>query len=131
MTMNAITRSPMETYREHLRRGELAYQFSPAAGRPVFYPRLVCPFTGTRELEWRVSAGRGTIHAVTVAAHRDAPERCIVLVDLDEGFRMLSRVDDVRADAVAIGDRVQVRIEQTDPDWDGPYPTFVLTGPGR
>src|SRR5262249_16256057 len=39
--------SPLSTYLEHLERGELAYQFSVDAGRPVFFPRVLCPFTGS------------------------------------------------------------------------------------
>ena len=30
--------APLETYQDHLARGELAYQFSREAGRAVFYP---------------------------------------------------------------------------------------------
>ena len=41
------TTSPLATYISHLEKGELAYQFSPAAQRAVFFPRLVCPFTGS------------------------------------------------------------------------------------
>jgi hypothetical protein len=39
--------SPLKVYLDHLERGELAYQFSLAAGRPVFFPRVLCPFTGS------------------------------------------------------------------------------------
>ncbi len=39
--------SPFATYVSHLEKGELAYQFSPAANRAVFFPRVVCPFTGS------------------------------------------------------------------------------------
>ena len=31
--------SPLNTYLAHLDKGELAYQYSPEAGRAVFYPR--------------------------------------------------------------------------------------------
>ena len=48
------------------RKGELAYQFSPEAGRAVFYPRVLCPFTGSAKLEWRVSKGLGTVYSTTV-----------------------------------------------------------------
>jgi hypothetical protein len=43
---------PLKTYLKHLARGELAYQFSPEAGRAVFYPRMLCPFTGSDRLEY-------------------------------------------------------------------------------
>jgi hypothetical protein len=43
--------APLKTYLDHLARGELAYQFSPEAGRAVFYPRMLCPFTGSEHGE--------------------------------------------------------------------------------
>src|SRR5262249_27072158 len=55
--------APLKTYLDHLARGELAYQFSPEAGRAVFYPRMFCPFTGSDRLEWRISKGLGTVYA--------------------------------------------------------------------
>jgi len=58
--------APLKTYLDHLARGELAYQFSPEAGRAVFYPRVLCPFTGSDRLEWRISKGLGTVYATTV-----------------------------------------------------------------
>ena len=45
--MLAEVQSPLKVYLDHLARGELAYQFSLAAGRPVFFPRVLCPFTGS------------------------------------------------------------------------------------
>jgi len=58
--------APLKTYIDHLERGELAYQFSPDMGKAVFYPRVLCPFTGSDRLEWRISKGLGTVHATTV-----------------------------------------------------------------
>jgi hypothetical protein len=43
--------SPLAVYQSHLDKGELAYQWSPEASRAVFYPRLVCPFSGSTDLE--------------------------------------------------------------------------------
>ena len=60
------TQSPLAIYQAHLDKGELAYQWSPAAGRAVFYPRVLCPFTGSTALEWRVASGLGTVYATTV-----------------------------------------------------------------
>ncbi len=98
--------SPRQRYEEHCRRGELAYQWDPAAGRAVFHPRA------TPGLEWRVSAGLGTIYSVTHVHRRDAEPYNVVLVDLDEGFRMMSRV---RGSRPAIGDRVRVAFEDDVP----------------
>ena len=116
--------SPMAVYRRHLARGELAYQYSSAAAAAVFYPRLVCPFTGSDRLEWRVSRGFGTVYAVTVVhAAKDARHN-VVLVDLDEGFRLLSRVDGLPPESVRIGLRVKVRIHIPANADEEPYPVF-------
>lgn len=108
-----VTESPMAAYQRRLNQGVLAYQYSPQAGRAVFYPRLVCPFTGSPDLQWRESAGLGTVHAVTYLYPKDEPAYNVVLVDIDEGFRMMSRVhtpEGVAGDAVKIGMRVQLHM---------------------
>ena len=116
--------SPMAVYRRHLTQGELAYQYSLAAKAPFFYPRVVCPYTGSDQLEWRVSSGLGTVYAATVVhASKDARYN-VVLVELDEGFRLLSRVDGVPPESVAIGLRVKVRIHTPANAEEEPYPVF-------
>ena len=55
--MKPIAESPLAVYQAYLDKGELAYQWSPEAQKAVFYPRVICPFTGADRLEWRVSAG--------------------------------------------------------------------------
>ena len=82
-------------YLEHLEKGELAYQFSPEANAAVFYPRVICPFTGSDKLEWRVSKGIGTVHATTVVYPQKGEPYNVALIDIDEGFRMMSRVEDI------------------------------------
>jgi hypothetical protein len=73
-------------------------------------------------LVWRASAGRGTVYASTVLAPRGEPSYAVVLVDLDEGYRMMSRVEESK---VAIDDRVAVEVFMTDHE---PLPLFARTG---
>ena len=115
--------SPLKTYLDHLSRGELAYQFSPEAGRAVFYPRVICPFTGSDKLEWRISKGLGTVYATTVVHPAEGKPFNVALVDCDEGFRLMSRVEDIAPEAVRIGQRVRFRTHK--PDGDDPYPVFT------
>jgi uncharacterized protein len=125
--MERIAESPLATYQAHLARGELAYQWSPAAQKAVFYPRVVCPHTGSDRLEWRVSAGLGTVYATTVTHPRDGAPYNVALIDMDEGFRLMSRVEEVMPEAVAIGMRVKFRVHH--PAGDEPtYPVFVPAG---
>jgi uncharacterized OB-fold protein len=113
----------MAVYRRHLELGELAYQYSPAAKAAIFYPRLICPATGTDQLEWRISEGLGTVYAVTVVHNKDARHE-VVLVDLDEGFRMLSCIEGVPPETVRIGMRVKVRIKPADGAEEASHPVF-------
>ena len=123
---NAPT-SPLTTYLEHLERGELAYQFSPEANAAVFYPRVICPFTGSDRLDWRISKGIGTVHATTVVYPQQGTPYNVALIDVDEGFRMMSRVEDIAPEKVRIGQRVRLRVQAKTGDED-PMPLFVPEG---
>lgn len=120
---NAAT-SPLTTYLAHLEKNELAYQFSPSANAAVFYPRVIAPRTGAADLEWRVSKGLGTVHATTVVHPQQGEPYNIVLIDVDEGFRMMSRVEDIAPTAVKIGMRVKFRVHPAAGD-EPPYPVFT------
>jgi uncharacterized protein len=120
---NAAT-SPLATYLSHLEKGELAYQFSPAANRAVFFPRVLCPFTGTDKLEWRVSKGQGTVYATTVVYPAEGAPYNVALIDVEEGFRLMSRVEDVSPDAVTIGMRVKFRVHRPGGE-EAPMPVFT------
>ncbi|RKT10303.1 hypothetical protein B0G69_7667 [Paraburkholderia sp. RAU2J] len=116
--------SPLQTYRRFLEQGVLAYQADSSTNRAFFYPRVIAPGSGNEQLEWHESEGIGTVYAVTVVYPKaDAPYN-IVLVDMAEGFRMMSRIDDIDAHEVNIGMRVRMCVQR---DADGvPYPAFKL-----
>jgi hypothetical protein len=116
--------SPLAVYQSYLDNGELAYQWSPQAGRAVFYPRLVCPYSGSTELEWRIASGLGTIYATTVTHLQQGEPYNVALIDCDEGFRLMSRVEEIDPMVVKIGMRVRFRLHK--PHGDEPaYPVFV------
>ena len=116
--------SPLAAYIAHLERGELGYQFSPSANMAVFYPRVIAPKTGAADLEWRVSKGLGTVHATTVTHPQQGEPYNVALIDLDEGFRMMSRVEDIPPRDVKIGMRVKFRVHPAQGD-EPPYPVFT------
>jgi uncharacterized protein len=127
--MERIAQSPLAIYQQYLDKGELAYQWSPEANRAVFYPRVICPHTGSDRLEWRVSAGLGTVYATTVTHPREGAPYNVALIDVDEGFRLMSRVEDIAPEDVRIGMRVKFRVHRPKGDQasgDEPaYPVFV------
>ena len=125
--MPAAEQSPLNTYLAHLAKGELAYQFSPAAGKAVFYPRVLCPFTGSSKLEWRLSKGLGTVYATTVVHPAEGAPYNVALIDCDEGFRLMSRVEGSDPMKVRIGQRVRLRVSPKSGDEDC-FPLFVAEG---
>ncbi len=122
--MTAATASPKPTYVAHLEKGELAYQWSPEAGRAVFFPRLVCPFTGSTKLEWRIASGLGTVYSATSVAPVEGEPYNVALIDCDEGFRLMSRVEGMAPDAVKIGLRVKFHVHWPGGD-EPPVPLFT------
>lgn len=114
--------SPAAIVEAAWREGRLAYPCT-SDGTPVWPPRIAAPGTGG-PLIWRDSAGIGTVHATTALHGRDAPPRNVALIDLDEGFRMMSTVDGLPGDAIPIGLRVRVAFGPPDEQTGARVPAF-------
>ena len=110
MAESRIEKSPLAIFREYCEKGELAYQIDADGGWVVFYPRAVAPETASPNLEWRVSKGLGTVYATTTMHRRGEDPYDISMVELDEGFKMMSRVESIDPMDVKIGMRVKVRM---------------------
>ncbi len=124
--MRDLVTSPHVAYRDGLARGVLLFQRCDACAAAVFPPRVVCPSCGGADLSTEQSAGLGEVYSTTAVAARDGEPYAVCLIDLDEGFRMMSTVTGVAAADVEIGSRVTLVVEDGDP----PRPTFV-GGSGR
>jgi len=116
---------PAVVYRRYLESGLLGFQRCAGCGAAVFYPRVICPVCGGAHLAWETSSGRGVVYVTTAVHRREGDPYNVVLVDLEEGFRMMSRVQGVPAEEVEVGARVTLRLEPTD---DGPIRVFVPGG---
>lgn len=75
-----------------------------------FFPRVMCPFCGSAELQWTAPSGYGWVYSTTVVRGKETSHN-VCLVDLDEGPRLMSRVVGIEPDAVKIGARVKAHIE--------------------
>ena len=114
-------KSPHAIFHEHCDKGELAYQVT-EDGKAIFYPRVVAPGTGGA-LDWRVSKGLGTVYATTTVCPRNGEPYDVSMIDLDEGFRMMSRIENIDPMDVKIGMRVKVRMIPAS-DKEPAYPVF-------
>jgi uncharacterized protein len=103
---------PQKHYFAALAQGQFVLQRCGDCERHVFYPRVACPYCGSAALRWVKPAGTGTVYSLTTVrrAQDEGGDYNISLVDLDEGVRMMSRVEGVEPDAVRIGMRVRARI---------------------
>lgn len=116
---------PAEVYRLYLKAGKLGFQRCGGCGAAVFYPRVICPACGSVSLGWETSTGYGVVYATTAVHRRDAEPYNVSLIDLNEGFRMMSRVVDVPAEEVEIGAKVKLKVSREE---DSPVPVFVPAG---
>lgn len=103
--------NPEQEYFEHLAAGRFMIQRSRSTGGYVFYPRVAEPGTGATDLEWVAACGRGTVHSTTTIRQKPpTPNYNLALIDLEEGPRMMSRVDGIAPEAVRIGMAVSAKV---------------------
>lgn len=86
----------------------LAFQACRPCGHRWLFARSFCPHCGSKDVETRAASGRGTVHAATLVVRAPSEDLrahapyCIVLVDAEEGFRLMAHA----AADIAIGDAV-------------------------
>ncbi len=96
--------------------GRFLIQRCAACARHVYFPRELCPHCGSHDLAWVEPRGGGTVHAVTTVRRKaDAGgDINVSLIDLDEGVRLMSRVEGIAPADVQIGRRVRARVAVSD-----------------
>ena len=106
---------PEQEYRAHLAEGRFMLLRSRSSGRCMFYPRVAEPVTGNTDLEWVAASGRGTVYSTTAIGQRPPkPSYNVALIDLEEGPRIMSRVEGLAAEDVRIGMAVKARVADED-----------------
>lgn len=103
---------PQEHYFEKLAQGVFEIQRCCDCAKHQFFPRVLCVHCGSENLEWVVPSGRGTIYSYSIVRRKpeSGGDYNVVLVDLEEGVRLMSRVEGVAAADVRIGQAVQARV---------------------
>jgi uncharacterized OB-fold protein len=99
---------------EWCRKGELRFQRCDACATWRHVPREICARCGSGMWSWQPSSGRGRVFTWTVAARAmhpafvaDAPYAAVV-VEMEEGVRLVSQMVDCPPDALAIDMPVEV-----------------------
>ncbi len=110
-------------------RHELTFQRCTQCGTVRYLVGPLCPQCRSFDCEWVASSGRGTIYSFTVVRHQTHPAfpvpYTVVLVEMEEGPRVIAQLRAPEGAPFAIGARVHVEWE------DHPHqslPVFVLDG---
>ena len=98
-----------QPYWDAARDGKLLIRRCNACKRAYFYPRDFCPHCWSEDVAWEEASGRATLYTWSVVRRNDLPpwgERVpyiAAVVDLEEGPRMMTNVEGIEPEALAIG----------------------------
>jgi uncharacterized OB-fold protein len=111
----------------HCNEERLCFQRCTACGRWRHLPRLMCARCGSSDWEWAQSSGRGRIYSWTVthqpmhpAFAGEAPY-AVVVVELEEGVRMVSGLRNLPPDEIELDVPVEVTFERISDEIALPY----------
>jgi uncharacterized OB-fold protein len=115
-------RGPAAEFYKFCRAHELRFQrcIGCAAWRHI--PRDMCAKCGSFNFEWARSSGRGTVFSWTTVAQPMLPQfaplvpYAPMVIELEEGVRMVSWVTDIKPDELALGIPVEVVFYDVTPE---------------
>lgn len=100
-----------------LREGQLLLQHCEACRHVQYYQQAICRRCGSDDLVHRAASGHGTVHSFSVVhrapgpAFKDDVPYAVLLVELDEGPRMISTYTGGKPDDVTFDMRVRLVCE--------------------
>ena len=106
-----------EVYWRGLAEGKLLLQHCRDCGHVQLYQQAICRACNGERLEHRPASGRGTIHSYSVVyrapgpAFKDGTPYTVILVELEEGPRMISSLTGCAPDAATFDMPVQLVCE--------------------
>jgi hypothetical protein len=112
----------MAPFWEAARRRELVVQRCGACGAARFPARDLCSRCLSRQVTWTPVSGRGTVfsyavmHQVYHPGFADEVPYAVVVIELEEGARLVSNLVDCPIEAIRIGMPVEVVFDAVSPD---------------
>jgi uncharacterized OB-fold protein len=100
---------------EGIKRHELVFQRCKECGTWLHPPRPVCPKCRSFDKEWAPSTGKGTVYSWVTYQESPHPSfkapYSVILVEMEEGVRLVSNMVDIKAEEISIGMPVEVVFE--------------------
>src|SRR5262245_12326085 len=109
-TIDAETRPFWDACKE----GRFLLKHCTACREDHFYPRPFCPKCWSTDVEWKEASGTARLYTYSIVRQNDLPpfpERVpyvAAIVELDEGPRVMTNIEDCEFDALSIGMPLQV-----------------------
>lgn len=105
--------------------GRLLYQSCGKCGAALFDPGPLCRQCGSDQLQWAQSAGRGVLYSYSVVHRPQHPvftvPYVVALVELEEGYRMVTNVVNCEVEQIRVGMPLQVLFHRVDGELVLPY----------
>ena len=100
-------------HQAELDQGRFLIQHCGRCGRHIYFPRELCPHCGSEQLALVAPSGLGTVYSLTTVRRKAEAggDYNVSLIDLDEGVRLMSRVEGRPPAALSIGLRVRARVQ--------------------
>ena len=106
------TVGPEQQFKNFLSEGKFMIQRCKSLNKFFFHPRVAFPGSGERDLEWVEASGNGEVYSSS--CNRRLPGKGgdfnLSLITLEEGPRMMARVEGIDPEKVEIGQTVKARI---------------------
>ncbi|WP_371435226.1 Zn-ribbon domain-containing OB-fold protein [Polaromonas sp.] len=113
MKESSVSTGPDAVYLKYLGEGTAHLQRCEECAEFFFPPRVLCPHCASTSYKWSPISGKGTIYSSTFVspAKEDGPGHSVLIVQLEEGPRLLGTSPDVTAADGKIGEKVRAVIE--------------------
>ena len=95
---------PDQFFQRALAEGEILLPKCDDCGAYHFFPRVLCPHCHGAAISWKQATGKGRVYTATVVrrSQNRGGDYNVCMVELQEGVRMMSRVEDIAPGEVAI-----------------------------
>ncbi len=97
-------KGPDQLFQRALAEGEILLPKCDDCGAYHFFPRVLCPHCHGAAISWKQATGKGRVYTTTVVrrSQNRGGDYNVCMVELQEGVRMMSRVEDIAPGEVAI-----------------------------
>ena len=105
---------------EGVQENKLVFEKCKSCGVWIHPPRPMCPKCHSIEKEWAPSTGKGTVYSFVT--YRESPHPAfkapysVVLVEMEEGVRLVSNMVDIEPEEISIGMPVELVFDKIDDD---------------